>query len=64
MNKIFDTGGEVCLKSESVPGVKFFDQRGELLCNLTIVLASQVGDIFRFVDLQIKCTFCPELIYY
>ena len=48
MNEIFDTGGEICLKSGSVPGVKFFDQSGELLCNLTIVLASQVGDIFLF----------------
>ena len=64
MNEIFDTGGEICLKSGSVPGVKFFDQSGELLCNLTIVLASQVGDIFCFVDLLIKCTFSPELIYY
>ena len=63
-DKVFATGGEVCLGSESVPGVKFFDQSRELLCNVTIVLASQVGDIFRFMDLSIKCTFSPELIYY
>ena len=63
-DKVFDTGGEVCLGSESVPGVKFFDQSREILCNVTIVLASQVGDIFRFMDLLIKCTFSPELIYY
>ena len=63
-DKVFDTGGEVCLGSESVPGVKFFDQSREILCNVTIVLASQVGDIFRFMDLLIKCTFSPELMYY
>ena len=63
-DKVFDTGGEVCLGSESVPGVKLFDQSRELLCNVTIVLASQVGDIFRFMDLLIKCTFSPELMYY
>ena len=29
-----------------------------------MVLASQVGDILRFVDLLIKCIFSPGLIYY
>lgn len=40
-NKVFETGGEVRLESERVPRVKFYDQSRELLCNLTIVLASQ-----------------------
>ena len=45
--------------SEGVSGVKFFDQSGELLCNVALV-----GDVFQFVDLLIKCTFSPELTYY
>lgn len=44
-DKVFNTGGEVCLRSDSVPGVKFFDESGELLCNMTIVLASQIRQI-------------------
>ena len=60
---MFYTGGEVRLGSESVPGVKFSDQSQELLCNTIMVLASQVGDILRFVDLLIKCIFSPGLIY-
>ena len=44
--------------------MKFFDESGELLCNMTIVLASQVGDILRFVDFLFKCAFSPEHIYY
>ena len=63
-NEVYDTGGEVCLGSESVPKVKFNNQRQELLCNVTMVLASQVSDILRFVDLLLKCTFSPELVYY
>ena len=42
--------------------MKFYNQSRELLCN--IVLASQVSDILRFVDLLIKSTLSPELIYY
>ena len=61
-NEVYYTAGEVCLRSESVPVVKFCDQNQELLCNIIMVLASQVSDILRFVDLLIKCTFSPELI--
>ena len=63
-SKVYDTGGEVCLGSVSVPKVKFNNKSQELLCNVTMVLASQVSDILRFVDLLLKCTFSPELIYY
>ena len=63
-NEVFYTGGEVCLGSVSFPKVKFYNQSQELLCNVTMVLASQVSDILRFVDLLLKCTFSPELIYY
>ena len=63
-NEVYDTGGEVCLGCESVPKVKFNNQSEELLCNVTMVLASQVSDILRFVDSSLKCTFSPELIYY
>ena len=62
-NEVYDTG-EVFLGSVSVPKVKFNNQSQELLCNVTMVLASQVSDILRFVDLLLKCTFSPELIYY
>ncbi|XP_058967975.2 uncharacterized protein [Pocillopora verrucosa] len=41
-NEVYDTGGEVCLGSVSVPKVKFNNQSQELLCNVTMVLASQV----------------------
>ena len=63
-NEVYDTGGEVCLGSGGVPGVKFYNQSQELLCNVTMVLASQVGDIFTVVGLPLKCTFSPELISY
>ena len=63
-NKVYDISGEVCLGSEGVPGVKFYNKSQELLCNVIIVLASQVGDIFTVVDLPLKCTFSPELISY
>ena len=63
-NEVYYTGGEVCLGSVSVPKVRFYNQSQKLLCNVTMVLASQVGDIERFVDLLLKCNFSPELLHY
>ena len=44
--------------------MKFYNQSLELLCNVPIGLATQVGDILRFVDFLIKCNFSLELYIY
>ena len=62
--RVVHSDWEVCIGSESVPSVAFYDQSDEVLCSMIIVEASKVGDILRFVDLLIKCNFSPELIYY
>ena len=62
--RVVPSDWEVCIGSESVPSVVFYDQSREVLCSMIIVEASKVGDILRFVDLLIKCNFSPELIYY